>query len=77
MKVNPITQAERIRNHRESQDLIRGRAFLLQCSWCKRFKIKNKWIKFDPKMPHVISHGICPDCQLKQMERLKNAGNKI
>ncbi len=45
-----------------------------QCAWCRKFLGFPSRILSLIKQPHVISHGICWDCQKQQLALLsKNA----
>ncbi len=43
--------------------------FLPVCSYCKKIRINEKWIRFEQYISEhsdaVFSHGMCPECQQK------------
>ena len=41
----------------------------LQCAWCSRVKVRNRWIP----VPTIgtVSHGICPKCSEKMLEEAR------
>ena len=38
---------------------------IVQCAWCKRFKVANEWMNFALPPGPGISHGICEDCLVR------------
>jgi len=47
--------------------------YLLICSWCRKVGYEGKWLTteqfFGSKFHQEASHGICPDCAKKALER--------
>jgi hypothetical protein len=33
------------------------------CSWCRKVKIGEKWVRFYIEREMSRTHGICPDCE--------------
>ena len=54
--------------------------FLLVCSWCRKVGHEGKWLTmeeyFGSKFETETSHGICPECAKKTMERLQGKDSK-
>jgi len=48
--------------------------YLLVCSWCRKVGHEGTWLSmeeyFGSKFDTETSHGICPDCARKTMDRL-------
>jgi len=46
--------------------------FLLICAWCRKVGDGDRWLSledyFDSKFATGTSHGICPECAVKQLE---------
>lgn len=74
MRVDPVKQAARINDYRESLRLKNKNTFVTVCAWCKEMVKKNgKWVKGKAPDDVLESHGICDNCQEKVKEKLKHA----
>jgi hypothetical protein len=58
-----------------------GDVLLLRCAWCDAFQFGSEWLRFEAighgqhritsELRAKSSHGICPDCFVVEMGRLK------
>lgn len=49
---------------------------LIECAWCGRERRGERWRKI--RIPRIgkrppVSHGICPECLERQMERVRRS----
>ncbi len=40
---------------------------VLQCAWCDRVKLRQRWLPIRPTGIRPVSHGICPKCSEKML----------
>ena len=70
-----------LRMHLTTKRLLKRRhhleEFLLVCSWCRKVGHQGEWLTmgeyFGSRFDTPTSHGICPECAKKTLERLTSA----
>lgn len=52
--------------------------FLRVCSWCRKVGHDDEWVSFEEYLQRNLhaktSHGICPECHDKMVERMRGGG---
>ena len=53
--------------------------FMRVCAWCRRIDYKGQWMRLEDFMQEGFdtptTHGICPECLLRQKEAVERAKN--